>query len=140
MKSLFGYGGTIKAIAKSGGWNIYDDKFESIKQDEYGNTLLPSKEFNPKTSSLEITSPGIPPSNPLIQKAQNLISDYDYFEMPFSIWITGTNGKTTTAFLIGFILNKLGYKVGIQGTEGFYLNLEKVEQKTLTTRYQTCQK
>ena len=49
------------------------------------------------------------------------------------IGITGTNGKTTTAFLIGFILNKLGYKVGIQGTEGFYLNLEKVEQKTLTT-------
>jgi UDP-N-acetylmuramoyl-L-alanyl-D-glutamate--2,6-diaminopimelate ligase len=49
------------------------------------------------------------------------------------IGITGTNGKSTTAFLIGFILNKLGYKVGIQGTEGFYLNLEKVEQKTLTT-------
>jgi UDP-N-acetylmuramoyl-L-alanyl-D-glutamate--2,6-diaminopimelate ligase len=49
------------------------------------------------------------------------------------IGITGTNGKTTTAFLIGYILDKLGYKVGIQGTEGFYLNGEKVEEKTLTT-------
>jgi len=49
------------------------------------------------------------------------------------IGITGTNGKTTTAFLIGYILDKLGYSVGIQGTEGFYLNGKKLEQKTLTT-------
>ena len=49
------------------------------------------------------------------------------------IGITGTNGKTTTAFLIGYILDKLGYKVGIQGTEGFYLNGVKKESKTLTT-------
>ena len=49
------------------------------------------------------------------------------------IGISGTNGKTTTAFLIGYILDKLGYKVGIQGTEGFYLNNEKKENKTLTT-------
>ena len=115
MKSLFGYGGTIKAIAKSGGWNIYDDKFESIKQDEYGNSLLPSKEFNPQTSSLEITSPGIPPSNPLIQKAQNLISDYDYFKMPFSIWVTGTNGKTTTTQMINHLLpnSQAGGNIGL---------------------------
>ena len=49
------------------------------------------------------------------------------------IGITGTNGKTTTAFLIGYILDKLGFKVGIQGTEGFYINSQKVEEKTLTT-------
>jgi len=49
------------------------------------------------------------------------------------IGITGTNGKTTTAFLIGYILDKLGFSVGIQGTEGFYLNNKKVEEKTLTT-------
>ena len=28
-KSLFGYGLTTKAIAKSGGWDIYDDKFQA---------------------------------------------------------------------------------------------------------------
>ena len=49
------------------------------------------------------------------------------------IGITGTNGKTTTAFVLGYLLNSLGYKVGIQGTEGFYLNGEKKESKTLTT-------
>ena len=49
------------------------------------------------------------------------------------IGITGTNGKTTTAFLIGYILDKLGFKVGIQGTEGFYINNQLKESKTLTT-------
>jgi len=104
MKALFGYGNTTKAIAKSGDWQIFDDKFTNITKDEFGNTLLPSSEFNPKTSSLEITSPGISPQNTLIQKAQNLISDYDYFNPKFSIWITGTNGKTTTTEMINFLL------------------------------------
>jgi len=49
------------------------------------------------------------------------------------IGITGTNGKTTTAFLIGYILKNLGFSVGVQGTEGFYLNGELKEEKTLTT-------
>ena len=49
------------------------------------------------------------------------------------IGITGTNGKTTTAFLIGYILDKLGFRVGIQGTEGFFVNGVKKENKTLTT-------
>jgi len=49
------------------------------------------------------------------------------------IGITGTNGKTTTAFVLSFILKKLGYKVATQGTEGFFYNLEKKESKTLTT-------
>ena len=104
MKSLFGYGHTTKAIAKSGNWQIFDDKFTTISKDEYGNTLLPSKEFNPKNSSLEIPSPGIPPKNPLIQKAKNLISEYDYFNPEFSIWITGTNGKTTTTQMIEYLI------------------------------------
>ena len=49
------------------------------------------------------------------------------------IGITGTNGKTTTAFLTGYILNRLGYSVVVQGTEGVYLNGKKVEEKSLTT-------
>ena len=104
MKSLFGYGITTKAIAKSGNWQIFDDKFKTISKDEYENTLLPSKEFNPNNSSLEIPSPGIPPSNPLIKKAKNLISEYDYFNPEFSIWITGTNGKTTTTQMIEYLI------------------------------------
>ena len=37
------------------------------------------------------------------------------------IGITGTNGKTTTAFVLSFILKKLGFSVATQGTEGFFL-------------------
>ena len=49
------------------------------------------------------------------------------------VGITGTNGKTTTAFVLGFLLRSLGFSVAIQGTEGFYFNGEKKESKTLTT-------
>ncbi len=49
------------------------------------------------------------------------------------IGITGTNGKTTTAFVLSFLLRKLGFSVATQGTEGFFVNGEKKEEKTLTT-------
>ena len=49
------------------------------------------------------------------------------------IGITGTNGKTTTAFVLSYLLKEVGYNVITQGTEGLYYNLEKVEDKTLTT-------
>ena len=38
------------------------------------------------------------------------------------IGVTGTNGKTTTTFLIREILTRLGKKVGLIGTEGIYIN------------------
>ena len=38
------------------------------------------------------------------------------------IGITGTNGKTTTTFLLREILFKMGKKVGLIGTEGIYIN------------------
>ena len=47
--------------------------------------------------------------------------------------LTGTNGKTTTAFVLGHLLRAAGFNVGVQGTEGFYYNGKKVEDKTLTT-------
>ena len=38
------------------------------------------------------------------------------------IGITGTNGKTTTTFIIREILSKLNKKVGLIGTEGIFIN------------------
>jgi len=99
MISLFGNGKTTKAIAKKyGGCSIFDDGFTCKSEDAYGNVLLPPCEFNPEISTVEIPSPGFPPSHTLIHQARNLVSEYDFFEsvMPFSIWISGTNGKTTT--------------------------------------------
>ncbi len=116
MKSLFGYGITTKEIAKEGGWHIFDDSFKEISFDRYSNKLLPSSLFEPEKSYLEITSPGIPPSNPLIRKAKNLISELDYYfdSAPFQIWITGTNGKTTATEMTHHILKgEIGGNIGI---------------------------
>lgn len=38
-----------------------------------------------------------------------------------TIAITGTNGKTTTSYMIKSILEQAGYKVGLIGTEGSYI-------------------
>jgi UDP-N-acetylmuramoylalanine--D-glutamate ligase len=54
------------------------------------------------------------PSHELIRKAQNLISEYDYFAdtMPPSVWISGTNGKTTTTQMIQTLLAPHGSQAG----------------------------
>ncbi|QKG29978.1 UDP-N-acetylmuramoyl-L-alanine--D-glutamate ligase [Campylobacter sp. RM16187] len=117
-KSLFGYGGTIKAIAKNclndGIWDIYDDKFSEISKDQFGNNLLPVSKFDPQKSKLEILSPGFPPYHELVKKSQNLISEYDFFasKMPFSVWISGTNGKTTTTKMMQHLLEAKGSVMG----------------------------
>lgn len=113
--TLFGYGITTRAIAERfGDCSVYDDKFSAVTFDKKGNEFLPPEMFDPAKSTLEITSPGIPPSNPLIQKAKNLISEYDLFAntMPYSIWISGTNGKTTTTDMIQHLLEDRGSQKG----------------------------
>ncbi len=113
--SLFGYGGTTKALAKKIQDVIfYDDKCTKPFRDENGFMVKPSSEFNAKYSQLEIPSPGIPPSNPLIEEANNLISEYDYFakDMPMSVWISGTNGKTTTTQMMQHLLKDKGSQEG----------------------------
>ncbi|RDU68959.1 UDP-N-acetylmuramoyl-L-alanyl-D-glutamate--2,6-diaminopimelate ligase [Helicobacter cholecystus] len=52
---------------------------------------------------------------------------------PKIIAITGTNGKTTTAALIDYSLRKLGYKVALLGTRGFFINALRKQPKGLTT-------
>ncbi len=52
------------------------------------------------------------------------------------VGITGTNGKTTTAAAIYSILLDLGYKVALQGTRGFFINDERIEEYSLTTPVQ----
>lgn len=109
--SLFGYGKTTKAIAiKYPHAIFYDDKATEVYFDENGYEIRPSSMFDPENSDVEIPSPGIAPSNPLIKKAKNLESDYDFFapQMPFSIWISGTNGKTTTTQMMQHVLKDKG--------------------------------
>jgi UDP-N-acetylmuramoylalanine--D-glutamate ligase len=113
--SLFGYGKTTKALTKLYPNAIfYDDKVTKPFRDDNGFRLKPSSEFNPKYSDLEIPSPGIPPSNPLILQAKNLISEYDCFVnvSPLTIWISGTNGKTTTTQMMQHLLKDKGSEAG----------------------------
>lgn len=113
--SLFGHGGTMKSLAKYlPNATFYDDNCIQPYLDEKGYSVKPSSEFDPKLSDLEIPSPGIPPSSPLILQAKNLISEYDYFNdfMPLSIWISGTNGKTTTTQMMQHLLQDRGSLAG----------------------------
>ena len=44
----------------------------------------------------------------MVVKSKNIVSDYDLFEsiIPFSIWISGTNGKTTTTQMTQHLLEQ----------------------------------
>lgn len=90
---VLGKGLTAQAIKdKFANAILYDDKdFE-----------LYDKNSNEKT----IVSPGIPPHNEMIKNSNNIQSDYDLYNevMPFTIWISGTNGKTTTTQMCQHIL------------------------------------
>jgi UDP-N-acetylmuramoylalanine--D-glutamate ligase len=105
--SLFGYGKTTKALAKLCKDAVfYDDKCLKPFVDEKGFKVKPSADFDPRYSDLEFVSPGIAPSNELVKKAKNLQSEYDYFvdTTPLKIWISGTNGKTTTTQMMQHLL------------------------------------
>ena len=113
--SIFGYGTTTRALAKHiKNAVFYDDNCAEPYGGVDGSFVRPAKEFHPDYSELEITSPGIPPANPLIKKAKNLISEYDYFRdvMNLKIWISGTNGKTTTTQMLQHLLKEEGSLAG----------------------------
>ncbi|MBE0515640.1 UDP-N-acetylmuramoyl-L-alanine--D-glutamate ligase [Sulfurimonas sp.] len=141
--SLFGYGKTTKALAKKYPNSIfYDDKCTKPFKDENGFKVKPSSDFNPKYSDLEVPSPGIPPSNQLIKKAKNLISEYDVFAdiAPLCVWISGTNGKTTTTQMMQHLLQERGSQAGGNiGTPLGELDLEAslwiLETSSFTTHY-----
>lgn len=55
-----------------------------------------------------------------------------FSEMKF-VGITGTNGKTTTAYLVSQMLNALGMKAAYIGTIGFYVGGELIRELPNTT-------
>ena len=70
--------------------------------------------YDKNSDELTIVSPGIPPYNQLVTNTKNLISEYDLFkdDFPYTIWISGTNGKTTTTQMMQHILEKYGSQYG----------------------------
>lgn len=63
------------------------------------------------------------------------ISDF-YFDQPSRklklIGITGTNGKTTTSYILKNIFETAGYKTGLLGTVANYIGAKKIESKLTT--------
>ncbi|BCD59644.1 UDP-N-acetylmuramoylalanine--D-glutamate ligase [Nitratiruptor sp. YY08-14] len=109
MIALLGFGKTTKALAKKFGNAIFFEEIEETYQDNEGFLHQPFKAFDPAMFDIVVPSPGIPPSHPTIQKAKNkIVSEYDLFalQMPYSIWVSGTNGKTTTTQMITHLLSE----------------------------------
>jgi len=76
-------------------------------------------------ASLVMKSPGIPDTAPivkeLVSKGIPLISEIEFasrYTDATLIGITGSNGKTTTTMLTGFILEQAGLSAGIAGNIG----------------------
>jgi len=101
MIRVLGKGLTAQAIK-----NKYDDVmlYDDSDFDKY----------DLESDDITIVSPGIPPFNEMVKKAKNIQSDYDllFNDMPFSIWISGTNGKTTTTQMIQHLLESKGSVCG----------------------------
>lgn len=65
-----------------------------------------------------------------IAKAKKLLKINENIQI---IGITGTNGKTTTAAAIYSTLLDLGFKCGLSGTRGAFINEKRIDEKGLTT-------
>ena len=72
------------------------------------------KVYEKDSDELSVVSPGIPPSNELVKNTKNLVSEYDLLipKDKFTIWISGTNGKTTTTSMCEHILKEYGAVCG----------------------------
>jgi len=71
-------------------------------------------------------------SKPTYTTPQELLKKWN-LESLRVVGVTGTNGKTTvTAAIYSFLLD-LGEKPALMGTRGFFVNDERVEEKSMTT-------
>ena len=110
MIALLGYGKTTRAVAKELKDAVFFADIEKPFIDEDGFEVLPSHAYDPQNFDFAVVSPGLPPHHPLVQCSLKVLSDYDLFfdRFPFSIWVSGTNGKTTTTQMITHLLAKKG--------------------------------
>ncbi len=125
--NILGFGITNQSIVNLLNHNnikckIYDDKFIENNTDlnnEYYlfssvDKFLQNGEYE---YNLAIISPGIPPSLTYLRYFKKIISEYDFIYgfLPklYSIWISGTNGKTTSTEMTSCMLGaKSGGNIG----------------------------
>lgn len=122
-----------KLIKKVGGVPFVSDSGSSLKLEESGRRLDEENieyEFGSHSekvfeSGLMVISPGVPSDADVIKKARkNNIKIISEVELAYNfckgkiIGITGTNGKTTTASLCGYLFNNCGAKAYTAGNIG----------------------
>ena len=127
--NILGYGITNKALVTLLNkhniiCHIYDDRYENDEIDSIGNSYQSFKKVatlrtkNPNgDTNLAIISPGIAPDSTFLSYFKNIMSEYDFiFHIKkgiYSIWISGTNGKTTTTEMLSCMLHaKSGGNIG----------------------------
>ncbi len=126
--NLLGFAKNTQALASTlPSAKIYDDNIHKPHTSKEGYKLHPSTNFNPKYSSLEIPSSHLSPQHPLIQQAQNLVSEYDYFvaDMPYTIWVSEDTAQTHTAKFLSHLLHDKNASLGgEEATPLAFLNKE----------------
>lgn len=151
---IFGSGLTgissIKALSSLGGKvYLYDENIEAIAQDTMADLNQFKYELIEQDSKIDwssidilLKSPGIRLDHPLISRAKSydipVVSDV---ELAYQIWpnlkfigISGTNGKTTTAFMVKTLLDHAGIKNQLVGNIGIGL-LWTIYTHGLDTQY-----
>ena len=103
----------------------------ALALEKQGVELMCGRQFADKVDwQLAVVSPGVPPMIPLLNITRTagveVIGEielaYRFSHAPF-LGVTGTNGKTTTTSLLGFILEKAGLDVLVGGNIGAALAL-----------------
>ncbi len=90
-----------------------------------------SKVVGEKDLTLEVPYEKVDDTNVYLK--EHLVREYsDIINKLKIIGVTGTNGKTTSCYLIYQMLKKLGKKVAYLGTIGFYYQDEKIELNNTT--------
>lgn len=118
MIALLGFGKTNQALLEYINNHaqcciVCDDKFKNETKDEFGNIF--THNFLAHQTHMQIPSPGIPPQSPMIIGSSNLVSEYDFLLCNLQekqVWISGTNGKTTTTEMTEWLLKDFGGMAG----------------------------
>ncbi|WP_405250773.1 UDP-N-acetylmuramoyl-L-alanine--D-glutamate ligase [Dokdonia sp. Asnod3-C12] len=120
-------------LGKAKGYDVFLSDFGKIK-DHYKDILIAEDfawEEEGHTEALILNadivmkSPGIPGKAPIVQKLLEkgvlVISEIEFatqYTDATIVGITGSNGKTTTTMLTGFILKQAGINLGVAGNIG----------------------
>lgn len=120
-------------LGKQKGYDVFVSDFGAISQ-SYKEQLVGERidfeeqkhtEAKVLAADVVVKSPGIPQNAPIVQKIKEakieILSEIEFAAQYTSaklICITGSNGKSTTATLTWFILNRAGLNVGLAGNIG----------------------